>query len=47
MKAVVCEDVRTAGVHEVADATVESDSDALIRVTSKAICGTNLQGGTS
>jgi len=42
MKAVVYEDVRTVGVHDVADATIEADSDAVVRVTSSAICGTDL-----
>jgi glutathione-independent formaldehyde dehydrogenase len=42
VKAVVYEDVRTVGVHEVADATIEADSDAVVRVTSSAICGTDL-----
>lgn len=42
MKAVVYEDVRTVTVHEVPDATIEADSDALIRVTSTAICGSDL-----
>jgi len=42
MKAVVYEDVRSVGVREVADATVETGSDALVRVTSSAICGSDL-----
>jgi glutathione-independent formaldehyde dehydrogenase len=42
MKAVVYEGVRTVGVHDVADAGLEAGSDALIRVTSSAICGTDL-----
>ncbi|MCW2639504.1 MAG: Alcohol dehydrogenase GroES protein [Dactylosporangium sp.] len=42
MKAVVYEDVRTVGVHDVADAGLEADSDAVVRVTSSAICGTDL-----
>jgi glutathione-independent formaldehyde dehydrogenase len=42
MEAVVYEDVRTVGICEVADATIETDSDAVIRVTSSAICGTDL-----
>jgi hypothetical protein len=41
MKAVVDEDVRTVGVHDVADATIEAASDAVVRVTSSAICGTD------
>jgi glutathione-independent formaldehyde dehydrogenase len=42
MKAVVYEDVRTVGVHDVADAGLEAGSDAVVRVTSSAICGTDL-----
>jgi glutathione-independent formaldehyde dehydrogenase len=42
MKAVVYEDVRTVAVRDVADATIEADSDAVIRVTSSAMCGTDL-----
>jgi glutathione-independent formaldehyde dehydrogenase len=42
MRAVVYEDVRTVGVHEVPDATVEADTDALVRITSSALCGTDL-----
>jgi glutathione-independent formaldehyde dehydrogenase len=42
MKAVVYDDVRTVGVHDVADATIEAGSDAVVRVTSSAICGTDL-----
>jgi glutathione-independent formaldehyde dehydrogenase len=42
MRAVVYEDVGTVGVHEVPDATVEEDSDALVRITSTALCGTDL-----
>jgi glutathione-independent formaldehyde dehydrogenase len=42
MKAVVYQAVRTVAVHDVADATIETDSDAVIRVTSSAICGTDL-----
>ncbi|GAA2594384.1 glutathione-independent formaldehyde dehydrogenase [Actinomadura fulvescens] len=42
MKAVVYEEVRRVGVHDVADAAVEEPSDALVRVTSSAICGTDL-----
>ncbi|MEU8301224.1 glutathione-independent formaldehyde dehydrogenase [Micromonospora sp. NPDC048909] len=42
MRAVVYEDVRTVGVHEVPDATLEAETDALIRVTSSALCGTDL-----
>jgi glutathione-independent formaldehyde dehydrogenase len=42
MKAVVYEDVRTVGVHDVPDATIERDSDAVVRVTSSALCGSDL-----
>jgi glutathione-independent formaldehyde dehydrogenase len=42
MKAVVYEGVRTVGVHEVPDAEIEADSDALVRVTSSALCGSDL-----
>jgi glutathione-independent formaldehyde dehydrogenase len=42
MQAVVYEDLRTVGVHEVADATIEADADAVVRVTSSAICGSDL-----
>jgi glutathione-independent formaldehyde dehydrogenase len=42
MKAVVYQDVRTVGVYDVKDATIEADSDAVVRVTSSAICGTDL-----
>jgi glutathione-independent formaldehyde dehydrogenase len=42
MKAVVYDDVRTVGVHDVADAALEAPSDAVVRVTSSAICGTDL-----
>ncbi|NJC66561.1 alcohol dehydrogenase catalytic domain-containing protein [Planosporangium flavigriseum] len=42
MKAVVYEDIRTVGVRDVPDARLEADSDAVVRVTSSAICGTDL-----
>ena len=42
MKAVVYQDVRTVGVQEVPDAALEADADAVVRVTSSAICGTDL-----
>jgi glutathione-independent formaldehyde dehydrogenase len=42
MKAVVYEDVRTVGVHDVEDATIEADSDAVVRVTSSGLCGSDL-----
>lgn len=42
MKAVVYEDVRRVGVHDVPDAQLEVPDDAVVRVTSSAICGTDL-----
>jgi glutathione-independent formaldehyde dehydrogenase len=42
MRAVVYQDIRTITVQEVPDATIEADSDVLIRVTSSAICGSDL-----
>jgi glutathione-independent formaldehyde dehydrogenase len=42
MRAVVYEDVRTVGVHDVEDATIESETDAVVRVTSSALCGSDL-----
>lgn len=42
MKAVVFVDTRSVKVEEVPDATVEEPSDVVIRVTSSAICGTDL-----
>jgi glutathione-independent formaldehyde dehydrogenase len=42
MKAVVYEDTRRVGVQEVEDAVVEDSGDVVIRVTSSAICGTDL-----
>jgi len=42
VKAVVYEDVRTVGVREVPDPILEAETDALIRVTSSALCGTDL-----
>jgi glutathione-independent formaldehyde dehydrogenase len=42
MNAVVYEDVRRVGVREVADAAIEEPGDAVVRVTSSAICGTDL-----
>jgi glutathione-independent formaldehyde dehydrogenase len=42
MKAVVYQNVHTVGVLDVEDATIETDSDAVVRVTSSAICGTDL-----
>src|ERR1700733_14818197 len=42
MKAVVFSDVRSVAVREVPDAEIEEPTDAVIRVTSSAICGTDL-----
>jgi glutathione-independent formaldehyde dehydrogenase len=42
MRAVVFEGTRQVGVHEVDDAVIEEPSDVVIRVTSSAICGTDL-----
>jgi hypothetical protein len=42
MKAVVYSDVRTVAVQDVPDATIEVDSDAVVRVTSSALCGSDL-----
>jgi glutathione-independent formaldehyde dehydrogenase len=42
MKAVVYEDVRDVGVHEVEDAQIEEPTDVIVRITSSAICGTDL-----
>lgn len=42
MQAVVFEGTRAVGVREVPDARLETGSDALIRLTSSAICGTDL-----
>jgi len=42
MRAVVFEATRAVAVHDVADATIEEPTDALIRITSSAICGTDL-----
>jgi glutathione-independent formaldehyde dehydrogenase len=42
VKAVVFVDTRSVRVEEVPDATVEEPSDVVIRVTSSAICGTDL-----
>jgi threonine dehydrogenase-like Zn-dependent dehydrogenase len=42
MKALVYEDVRTVGVRDVPDATIEADSDVVVRVTSSALCGSDL-----
>lgn len=42
MKAVVYEGTRRVGIHEVEDAAVEDPTDVVVRVTSSAICGTDL-----
>ena len=42
MKAVVFADTRSVMVDEVPDAVVEEPSDVVVRVTSSAICGTDL-----
>ncbi|GAA1623796.1 alcohol dehydrogenase catalytic domain-containing protein [Georgenia ruanii] len=42
MKAIVFEDTRRVGVHEVPDATIVDATDVVIRVTASAICGTDL-----
>jgi glutathione-independent formaldehyde dehydrogenase len=42
VKAVVYEGTRQVGVHDVDDAVLEQPDDAIIRVTSSAICGTDL-----
>ncbi|MGW3602009.1 glutathione-independent formaldehyde dehydrogenase [Micromonospora sp. NPDC005161] len=42
MRAVVYADVRTVEVREVPDATLETETDALVRITSTALCGTDL-----
>ena len=39
MKAVVFTDVRSVSVREVPDAEIEEPTDAVVRVTSSAICG--------
>lgn len=42
MRAVVYADVRTVEVREVPDATVETETDVVVRITSTALCGTDL-----
>ncbi|MET8549589.1 glutathione-independent formaldehyde dehydrogenase [Micromonospora zamorensis] len=42
MRAVVYTDVRTVAVREVPDATLEAETDAIVRITSAALCGTDL-----
>jgi threonine dehydrogenase-like Zn-dependent dehydrogenase len=47
VRAIVFEGTRSVGVRDVPDATLEAGSDALIRLTSSAICGTDLQCTTA
>lgn len=42
MKAVVFEGVRDVAVKEVQDPKIERDDDILVKVTSTAICGSDL-----
>ncbi|MET8529092.1 alcohol dehydrogenase catalytic domain-containing protein [Micromonospora sp. NPDC005172] len=42
MRAVVYVDVRDVAVREVPDAGLEATTDALVRITSTALCGTDL-----
>ncbi len=42
MKAVVYEGTRQVGVHDVEDAEIEEPTDVVVRLTSTAICGTDL-----
>ncbi|KPC95394.1 hypothetical protein ADL27_09385, partial [Streptomyces sp. NRRL F-6602] len=42
MRAVVYEGERRVAVREVEDAVVEEETDALVRITSSALCGTDL-----
>jgi glutathione-independent formaldehyde dehydrogenase len=42
VRAVVYEDTRRVGVHDVEDAALEDPTDVVVRVTSSAICGTDL-----
>ncbi|CAM5351580.1 hypothetical protein J2S52_002122 [Streptomyces sp. DSM 41037] len=42
MRAVVHEAERRVAVREVEDAVVEEETDALVRITSSALCGTDL-----
>jgi glutathione-independent formaldehyde dehydrogenase len=42
MRAVVYDGARKVGVHEVEDAMIEEPTDVVVRVTSSAICGTDL-----
>ncbi|MFI6271948.1 alcohol dehydrogenase catalytic domain-containing protein [Micromonospora zamorensis] len=42
IRAVVYTDIRTVAVREVPDATLEAETDAVVRITSPALCGTDL-----
>ncbi len=42
MRAIVYEQTRRVGVHDVEDAVLEDPTDVVVRVTSSAICGTDL-----
>jgi glutathione-independent formaldehyde dehydrogenase len=42
VKAIVFEDTRRVGMHDVPDAEIEDPADAVVRITSSAICGTDL-----
>jgi glutathione-independent formaldehyde dehydrogenase len=42
MRAVVYEDTRRVGVHDVDDAAIEDPTDVVVRISSSAICGTDL-----
>jgi glutathione-independent formaldehyde dehydrogenase len=42
VKAVVYEDIRTVGVQDVDDAVLEDPTDVVVRLSSSAICGTDL-----
>src|SRR5436190_4442568 len=42
MRAVVYEDTRRVGVHDVEDAALEEPTDVVVRLSSSAICGTDL-----
>jgi glutathione-independent formaldehyde dehydrogenase len=42
MKAVVYEDTRRVGVHDVEDAVLEDPTDVVVRLSSSCICGTDL-----
>ena len=42
MRAVVYDGTRRVSVHEVEDAALQEPTDALVRITSSALCGTDL-----